>query len=176
MMELQNVVTKKIVSEFNQLQPLFHCKIEVEKHFIKKNSRKIMRRGKYGSPFIGKSEALSNAESFLCTMIQLQLNRDSQLSQPIDHQVWCIFHFYFADYFTKPKSKKEAPRMSLTLGDLSNLYQLPEDCLVKVGVLTNDALVMSHDLSRKLPSFDGKNWLEIFVLKYEENSVLNKKT
>jgi Holliday junction resolvase RusA-like endonuclease len=33
--------------------------------------------------------------------------------------------------------------------DLSNLYQGPEDALVKAGILEDDSLIQSHDGSRK---------------------------
>ena len=35
--------------------------------------------------------------------------------------------------------------------DLSNLYQGPEDALVKAGILADDSLIESHDGSRKIP-------------------------
>lgn len=54
--------------------------------------------------------------------------------------------------------------MRKTIGDLSNLYQLPEDCLEKAGIIANDTLIMAHDYSRRLPA--EKNELEIYVLKY----------
>ena len=75
-----------------------------------------------------------------------------------------MFRFYFKNYYTKPKRKADPIRRSLTLGDLSNLYQLPEDCMVSAGILENDAYIISHDGSRRLPSPNGKDFLEIFVI------------
>ena len=63
------------------------------------------------------------------------------------------FTFYFPEtiYFTKagPRSKK--------LPDASNLYELPQDCLQKVGILENDTLVDGHDGSRR-KSIEGSKY------------------
>ena len=49
--------------------------------------------------------------------------------------------------------------------DLSNLYQLPEDCLQQAGIIENDNLIESHDLSRRLHG--PQNELEIFILRFQ---------
>lgn len=144
---------------------LFHFKIHLECHRALKNSPKI-RQGARGL-FVGKDAKIISAKKKLVTELlfaKFSLPSTELTKFPIDRPIWCMFHFYFADFYTKPKRKSDNPRMSMTLGDLSNLYQLPEDALEEAGIIANDALIVSHDLSRKLPSPDGTNYLEIFIL------------
>jgi Holliday junction resolvase RusA-like endonuclease len=146
---------------------LFQCCIDVKSHAIKKNSRSIHANPRTGRRWIGKSAGLRNAETYLTMAIRQKALRDGP-PQPITTPVWVIFHFYFHDFYVQAKRSGEPKRMSLTLGDLSNLYQLPEDCLVRAGVIKNDALIVSHDLSRKLPSKKGHDYLELFVIDYAD--------
>lgn len=57
--------------------------------------------------------------------------------KPINEPVEVTFEFFLKD-------KKKY--------DLSNLYQGPEDALVKALILADDSLIESHDGSRKHPS------------------------
>ena len=138
---------------------LFKCSIPLDHHAIKKNSRQIFR-GTHGQPFIGKSNQLTVAEKILVqrlTIARLQ----NRLIEPIAQDVQVTFRFYFKNYYIKPKRKTDAPRRSQKLGDLSNLYQLPEDCLVQAGVLLDDAQIQSHDGSRILPGSENRLDIEI---------------
>lgn len=146
---------------------LFHAKIEVPAHAILKNGKAIRKiRRKVGRAmdvkrFIGKTVTQMKAEEFITLKLSAARNLSSAeviRQLPINRPVWCIFWFYYNDFYTKKG------QMRLNIGDLSNLYQMPEDCLQKVGILSNDAWISSHDLSARLPSNDGLNWLEIFVL------------
>lgn len=81
----------------------------------------------------------------------------SRIDEPIACDVRAVFKFYFpaSVYFNKKGAR------SKTLPDLSNLYQLPEDVLQKVGIILNDTQVESHDGSRRLPIEGSEYWLEI---------------
>lgn len=147
---------------------LFRCRIPIPHHGIKKNSRQIMR-GAGGQPFIGKSKSLSVIEKVLTqrlTICRLQQRIDT----PISTDVSVKMIFFFKNYWIKPKNKKELTRRSKTLGDLSNLYQLPEDCLQLAGIIADDAQIQSHDGSRILPG--SENELLIEITSYDLNNEL----
>lgn len=141
------------------MELLFKASINVDHHAIKKNSRCILRNRATNRPFIGKSTALTVAEKILITRL-MQIKLAQRLYEPITCDVQCTLLFYFSNYWIKKNSEK---RRSKKLGDLSNLYQLPEDCLVKAGILIDDSIIQSHDGSRILPS--DVNKLEIFISK-----------
>jgi Holliday junction resolvase RusA-like endonuclease len=156
--EIVQELSKRLAGQPQKI--LFHARFDCEYgHVVKKNNRPIWR-GR-----LGKSKKLQCAEQWM----EFQLKRsklNSGFSDPISTDVWCIFIFYFKNYYTKPKKKGDLPRRSLTLGDQSNLYQLPEDCMVETGILSNDAYICSHDLSRRLPSPNGRDFIDIFVIDY----------
>jgi Holliday junction resolvase RusA-like endonuclease len=109
--------------------------------------------------FLGKSNELKTYENLLI----LEMRRQAKLqniTEPYKGPVWVMMLFFFKNFYTK---KGE---MNLKLGDLSNLYQLPEDCLQESGIIANDSLIMAHDLSRKLHG--PETLLEIFVFKHEQ--------
>jgi len=155
-----SAIEKQIKEAFSIDRLLAHFVIETESHVVKKNNRPIFRRGRgRGKTFLGKTDRLINAEGYYLLEMTKQAATQGA-GYPIDFPIWVIFLFYFSptDYFTKKG------QISLTLPDLSNLYQLPEDCLQKAGVIKNDSLIHSHDLSRRLVS--DKPRLEIFILKH----------
>jgi Holliday junction resolvase RusA-like endonuclease len=154
-------IQEGVQAKFSLDKLLFHCSVPVHKHVIKKNGRKIMSHG--GRLFPGKSDTLILMEKSLTMNFRAQANRQ-KLFAPIRCPIWVIFHFYFKheDYFTRPKRKKDEPRMRLNIGDLTNLIQLPEDCLQSAGIIENDALICSLDLSRRIVGPETK--LEVFIL------------
>lgn len=138
---------------------IFHCFTKVDHHIAKKNKRPIHRMGLGGRPFIGKSPDLRMAESHLEHVFRIAGLRQKGF-EVIARPMWCVFLFYFpqADYFTKKGV------LSGRMPDLSNLYELPQDALQKSGVIKNDNLICSHDLSRRLP---GEEYaLETFIFEY----------
>lgn len=138
---------------------LFHCYVPVNKHVVKKNSRPILRNRRTGKSFPGKSTELRSAENHLINSFRLEILR-RQNFKTIDKLVWAVFIFHFPQesYFNK---KGE---LSGKLPDLSNLYELPQDCLESSQVIANDRLICSHDLSRRLPS--DRYGLEVFLFEY----------
>jgi len=151
----------KILAQIQQdYDLLFHVDIPTNKHMVKKNGRKIMTNWKTGKPFIGKTDELIAAEKGLTEILMLH-KRQLRL-ETITGPVWCIFSFFFAQdaFYTK---KGEPNRR---LGDQSNLYQLPEDCLSAAGVILDDDQIWSHDLSRRLP--DKTTHLEIYIFSYSK--------
>lgn len=132
--------------------PAFSIYIPVEKHISKKNNRPIWR-GR-----IGKSKDLLEAEKFLTLTFKSKKN---ELRLPtLKGDLWVIFRFYFKDYHTKDG------RRSARVNDLSNLYELPQDCLQAAGVIENDSDIVSHDRSRRLPG--KENAIEIEIYQFRE--------
>lgn len=150
----------KITAEFMAADVLFHAEIPVEKHVIKKNRRPVFMNKKTGARFIGKSQELKEAERYLELTLKSRIN-ELGIESPILGPIWVIMLFYYQNdvFYTK---KGEPSKLR---GDLSNLYQLVEDCLESSGVIGNDDQICSHDLSRRLPSDRTK--LEIFVLRHK---------
>lgn len=116
---------------------------------------------------MGKRPALSSMERWMTLEMKNQANKQG-FKQVIDEPLWAIFHFYF----TIDKYMTARNRINLKLPDLSNLYELPQDCLQDAGIISNDTLIHSHDLSRRLIGQENK--LEIFLLKYDISSIDNR--
>lgn len=123
------------------MEELFKVTLNLDRHSSKKNEKVARRRGK--SLFIGKSEKALSAE--IKMMKQLVLARQ-KLKETIKEDISAKFTFIFPKsvYFTKQgeRSKK--------LPDLSNLYELPQDCLQKSQIIENDTQICSHDGSRRV--------------------------
>lgn len=147
---------------FSVQKLLAHFDIEIEKHVVKKNNRPIWR-GR-----IGKSKELIFAEDFLRRAFRTQANHQ-EITEPLTGPIWVIMHFYFTTdrYYIKQSKRKEDANgkiRSRKLPDLSNLYELPQDCLQAAGIILDDNLIESHDLSRRLVG--ENNRLEVFILRY----------
>ncbi len=136
---------------------LFYANLDVESHVVKKNNRPFFKVKGTTKNFLGKSPKLRSAEASLKLKLRSEANKQS-LFLPIDEPIWVIMHFYFDNFYNKDGS------MNKKLPDLSNLYQLPEDVLQEAGIILDDNLIHSHDLSRKLPGMHNK--LEIFILRH----------
>lgn len=141
---------------------LFYMRIPVEYHSVKKNNRQIMRNRRTGKMFLGKSGRLVSAEQELLTAMlsAKEYNVLEKKKYPITTPVQVTMKFYFSKYFTKKGL------VNKKLPDLSNLYQLPEDCLQKAGIIFDDYLIFSHDGSRRLPN-QIMDYLEIEIFHYE---------
>jgi Holliday junction resolvase RusA-like endonuclease len=118
-------------------------------HIVKKNNRPI-----YGK-MIGKSKRLINAERYLVFQL-LGLRKE-----PITSYLLAKFTFYFP--INKIYTKQGT--VSKHLADISNLYELPQDCLTKAGIIEDDRLIKGHDGSRIEKSPDNNHYLGI-VLTY----------
>lgn len=114
---------------------------------IKKNSRTIRKNFKTGARFIGKSFKLE-AEETRVHLELLQQKAQETITEPCSVQ----FKFYCGTQHKR---------------DLSNLYQLYEDCLQSSGVIADDSLIESHDGSRKY--YDKENpRVEIYITDFKK--------
>jgi len=137
---------------------LFHANLDVSSHVVKKNNRPFYKNKATQRSFLGKSPRLKSAESSMLLQLRSIANKLC-LYTAINEPIWVIMHFYFDNFYNKDGT------LNKKLPDLSNLYQLPEDVLQEAGIIHDDNLIHSHDLSRKLPGMHNK--LEIFILKHE---------
>lgn len=135
---------------------LYRAAFKLAFHGIKKNNRPIHLNKATGQRFPGKSPQLRLMENYLVARFKEQ---GSALADPIDQYVRAEFKFYFKDYYTKKGA------MSMNLPDLSNLYELPQDCLTMAGIIDDDHLICAHDGSRRMPG--KENWLEVILWPYE---------
>jgi Holliday junction resolvase RusA-like endonuclease len=138
-------------------QILFYAKIDVGIHVSKKNNRPIFRAGQRS--FMGKSSKLRNAEDAMVLQLRSQGNQHGIL-EPIKSDLWALCLFYFENYNLRKKEKR-----SKKINDLSNLFELPMDCLQTAGIIEDDTQICSFDLSRRLPGM--KNELEIFLIEFD---------
>ena len=152
----------------------FQASFELQKHEVKKNRRKIMVNRKTKKRFIGKSDGLQQSELILIQrLIQHKLR---QLSQPIECDLWMIviFETKKSVLMTKAGVRKKSS------ANLSNLYQLVEDCLQKTkvskrgklisrgsGIINDDDQIQSHDWSRVVSGDTTR--LHLYLLSYEES-------
>lgn len=137
---------------------LFSCKIPVQSHAILKNSKQI-RRTRAGKTFLTSSTKAIKAKNDLVHTLKALRSRN-QL-QTISEPVIMKCTFVFDNYYTKKG------HISKNLPDISNLYQLPEDCLEAAGIIENDRLIDGHDGSRRKPG--NENLLIIELYSVENN-------
>jgi len=132
------------------MKQLFRALIPVDNHVVKKNNRPIWR-GR-----LGKSAKLRDAELYLTRALVQEIKMSPNV-YPIATYVQAKMTFMFPKekFYTKKGSRNKK------LPDLSNLYQLVEDCMQKAGVIFDDHLIDNHDGSRRIPSTCGQYFLKI---------------
>lgn len=136
---------------------MFKCKVLVSRHSSKKNEKRAIFD--HGRTFLTKSKKAKVSENFLKQ--RLIIEKLKQRLETITCDLNAKYTFYFPEtiYFTKKgeRSKK--------LPDISNLFELPSDVMQSINIIHNDTQICSFDGSRRLPSDDGKYWLEIELTK-----------
>jgi len=137
-------------------QPDFYFKTKIEAHVVKKNNRPIHGRG--DKKWIGKSSRLRNAESWLDLALRSYANQIG-FRTPLAGDIHATFRFYFNNYFTVKNER------SRTLPDLSNLFELPQDCLQSAGIIVNDTDIVSLNGSGRFPSKDNELEIELYLIK-----------
>jgi len=160
--EILKALKERVNDQIFQLkadQIVFYAKIDIDVHISKKNNRPVFRAGQRA--FLGKSQKLRNAEDQMVLQLRSQGNKYG-ITEPIGHDLWVLCLFYFENYHLRKKETR-----SKRLNDLSNLFELPMDCLQTAGIIQDDTQIQSFDLSRRLPG--EHNMLELFLIKYETN-------
>lgn len=146
--------------------PFFICVIQLEKHGSKKNRKTIARNRKTGKMFIRSDDA----EALISQSMTKRFFYEAQaqgIMKPYTGPVWMQATFVFKreDFFCKAKGKGgPAGRRNSKIPDLSNLYQLPEDCLQSAKVIENDSQIDSHDGSRRIPGDSTRLELRLYPM------------
>lgn len=139
---------------------LFQCFIPVNRHSSKKNEKEPRYNPRTGKSFIGTSHKAKVAADLMITRLRIH-----KLKQRIDEPINCDINAKFIFYYPKTVYYTKKGVRSRNIGDLSNIYQLPEDILTKVGIIDDDTLICSHDGSERRP-IDGVDYfLEIVLTK-----------
>jgi len=122
---------------------LFDCTIQVSRHSSKKNEKIARRNAKTNKLFIGKSSKALHCEQWLLHKLMIE-----RLKQRID-KIECDINAEFVFYFPKSVYYTKEGVRSRKLPDLSNLYELPQDCLQQTLIILNDTQIVSHNGSRR---------------------------
>lgn len=125
---------------------MFSCEFRVPSHISKKNNRPIWGKRP------GKSKRLVAMEQYMEIMFRRAYKKSEPLKPP--------YHLKMTFVFGNNKKREYA------ICDLSNLIELPQDCLQKAGVIENDRFVMSFDGTRKVRG-EG-TLLRVEVLPYSD--------
>jgi Holliday junction resolvase RusA-like endonuclease len=153
--EIISVLQDRLAHQFTGDRLLFTASFEVDKHLSQKNRKQVAYNRRSGKPFIKQEPRSAQAKAFMVSELRRQASHFS-IDKPFNAPMWLVCLFTFTDFFTKKGSIRK------TLPDLSNLIQGPEDALEAAGIIANDSLIHSYDLSRRLP---GKaNKVELFLL------------
>lgn len=134
---------------------VFSCRIPVDSHISKKNNRPIHGRGE--KKWIGKSERLRSAETFMHLALKSEKNRH-RILKPLTGDIHATFRFFLKDYFTLKNERNRA------MPDLSNLLELPQDCLQSSGVILNDCDIVCLDGSGRFPGEENVLEIELRIL------------
>jgi len=140
---------------------LFNCTLNVSKFGILKNSKQILINRKTGRHFIAKSDDASKLEAELLRKLHIERIKQRLDTITCDVNAKFIFHYPKTVYYTKKGERNKK------VGDLSNLIQLPEDCLQKSGIIQNDVQIYSLDGSCRKPIDSNNYFLEIELTKVE---------
>lgn len=132
---------------------LFQICFKLDRHSSKKNEKVARHRGK--KLFIGKSDKAILAENKMMQgLIRWRSTSAKTITEDVNAQF--IFTFPHKVFYTKDghRSKK--------LPDLSNLYELPQDCLQKCRIIENDTQICSHNGSQRRAG-TNEFWIEIIL-------------
>jgi len=146
---------------------VFHCAFEVSNHTSLKNPKVIRQSG--SRRYIASSSKVLSLKREVTALI-MQAARKSvygsitpyltNINFPVRAEIKLIF----------PESRLITLKKTLNkkCGDLSNLYQMSEDCLTHAGVLEDDCWIKDHSGSQIMISPDNKYYLDISLYKIKD--------
>lgn len=133
---------------------IFKIDVEVERHFVLKNSKNIRLNRRTGQRFIASNDDVVEGKKYLERIFRENFS-GAMIKSYVNMK--CEFVFPHSVFYTKKNER------SKRVADMSNLYQIVEDALESSGVLESDNLIESHDGSRRSPGPVGEErfWLRI---------------
>jgi len=146
---------------------IFHASFEVSSHTALKSEKTIRQKG--SCRYIGSSSKVIGLKHQITAFLMQAARRAiyggdlpymTAISFPIRAQIKLIF----------PKSRLITKKDTLNqkCGDLSNMYQMTEDCLVKAGILTDDCWIKDHSGSEIMISSLDKYMIDISLFKIND--------
>lgn len=138
---------------------LFKCIIEIPKHGVKKNGKAIFQNRSTGKRFIASNSKAQYLENYMNAQLLKEKLKARIDTIKCDVNVAMIFYYPRKVFFTKQEKR------SNRVADLSNLYEMPQDALQKVGIIENDSQICSHDGSRRMFIEENKFYLKIEITK-----------
>ena len=137
------------------MEILFRAYFKVTRHAASKNEKKIRYNRRNGKSFIGKSDEAIAAEEWMLRVLQIEKIKKRIETITCDVNLKAIFYIPKTVFYTNKGERKK------TLIDLSNGYELVQDCLQKTGIIENDTLICGHDGSRRMAIDGNEYYLEI---------------
>lgn len=146
---------------------IFHCAFEVSNHTTLKSSKVI--RGQRNNRFIGSSHKVIALKREITSLIMQSARKAvygsitpylTNINYPVRCQIKLVFPEDRLITLKKTLNKK--------CGDLSNLYQMAEDCLTAAGVLEDDCWIKDHSGSQIMISPDNNCYLDITIFKIKD--------
>lgn len=156
---------------------LFKAKIKMPRLASSKNEKTIRKNRRTDQRFIGKKDKTLVVEEWLLRHLNIE-----RITQNIDTPILCDLNAKFTFYFPRSIYFTKKGIRSQNLPDLSNLYELPQDCLQynfcpfpkkhpayrEIKIIGNDQQICAHDGSRRLPIDGTEYYLEIELTKFAE--------
>ncbi len=135
---------------------LYSVTIPVEKHYSQKNNKRLIWRGKNSAaqrPMLISSENTMRLSKHILSAMQIRA-KELGLDKPISCPMSIMLTISIDNFWTvKGTINKKA-------GDLDNLIQGPIDCLMKAGIVEDDAFIVSIMAKKQL----GKNQIELVLI------------
>ena len=153
--------------KLNTQDLIFHSVFEVSFHGSLKND-KIIRQSGF-KRFIGtkdRTKALKN--EIVAKLMQSSRKAIYSENKPYLTNINFPIRAQFLFIYAKDILITKRQTLNMKSGDLSNLYQLPEDALQSAGILENDCWIKSHSGSDIMISPDNKFYLEISLFKLND--------
>jgi len=140
---------------------VFELLIEVKEHAVQKNRQQIRFSKSTRRRFIAKSDQAQRAANELTQ--KLLIYKLQNKIETIDFDVTAKFVFYYpqSKFFTKKGVR------SKNLADVSNLIELPQDCLQKSKILADDNLICTVEAKRGI-STDDRHLMYVKLCKAPE--------
>lgn len=134
---------------------LFKAYFKVPKHGILKNSKQLLFNKGTGKHFISKSDDAVICEQWMLARLRIEKIKQRLDTISTDINAKYVFHFPKTVYYTKKGER------SLRIPDLDNLLSMPNDCLQKAEVISNDTIICSFDGSHRAEIEGTEYYLEI---------------
>lgn len=134
---------------------LFKCMIPLSRHSSKKNEKEPGFNITTRKFFVKAKEGAIKSKNELNQRLQIE-----RLKQRVD-LISCDINAKFIFYFPETKFFTKKGERNKNLPDLSNLYEMPQDCLQFAKIIEDDTYIVSHNGSERRPIEGARYWLEI---------------